>query len=375
MSKKILSIFGTRPEAIKMAPVIRALEQTEGLSSVVCVTGQHKEMLDDVLVQYDIRPERNLSLMKAGQKLDYITARAIEGLSQAIREIEPDAVLVHGDTTTTFCGALAAFYNQVPVGHVEAGLRTYNKFSPYPEEVNRCLTTQLSDWHFAPTEQAKENLLKENIPAEKIFVTGNTVIDAVRMDVAQDYVFTSPLLNGLKAETRPIILLTSHRRENLGEPMRDYFKGIRRFADENDALIVYPVHKNPLVQEAAREILGNHPNIILTDPVSAVEFHNFMALCKFLVTDSGGLQEEAMALNIPVLVLRDTTERPEAVAAGGVKLAGITGESVYAAMTELYRDEAVYAKMAAARNPYGDGTAAWKIAEILQKSLDKKLSK
>ncbi len=369
---KVLSIFGTRPEAIKMAPVIKKLKDHPQTESFVCVTGQHREMLSQVLDLFHIVPDINLDIMKEKQTISYITTAALEGLDQAIGKIKPDIVLVHGDTTTTFAGALAAFYHQIPVGHVEAGLRTYNKYSPYPEEMNRKLTGALTDFHFAPTELSKENLLKEGVKEESIFVTGNTVIDAVKMNIEEQYRYEDDALNQLDL-SKKIVLLTSHRRENLGEKMRDYFKGIRAALEKYPELfMVYPVHKNPLVMDAAKEAFGDVKNIKLIEPIGVKDCHNLMNHCYFVLTDSGGIQEEASALSKPVLVLRDTTERTEALKEGGVKLAGTTYRSVLDGISMLMEDPVLYDTMKRAKNPYGDGTASEKIVQIITEHFKEK---
>lgn len=361
---KVMSIFGTRPEAIKMAPVVLELAKCAEIESTVAVTAQHREMLDQVLRLFDIRPDFDLNIMSEGQTLFDITSRALLGLDKILRSVKPDIILVHGDTTTTFAGALAAFYHQIEVGHVEAGLRTQNKFSPYPEEMNRRLTGSLADLNFAPTATAKENLLRENISADKIFVTGNTVIDALYKTVRADFKFSGELAQidfGKK-----IILVTTHRRENLGEPLRQVYKALKALVEEfPDVEIIFPVHKNPKVREVVNAELGGLERVFLTDPIDYEPFANLMNRAKLIMTDSGGLQEEAPALGKPVLVLRDTTERPEALDAGTVKLVGTNQEKVYSAAKILLTDAAAYKKMAEARSPYGDGHAAERIVKIL----------
>ena len=361
---KVMSIFGTRPEAIKMAPVILELRKFPEVESLVAVTAQHREMLDQVLKLFDIRPDFDLNIMTEGQTLFDITSRALLGLDKVLTEVKPDVILVHGDTTTTFAGALAAFYHQIEVGHVEAGLRTRNKFSPYPEEMNRRLTGSLADLNFAPTATAKENLLRENVDAEKIFVTGNTVIDALYKTVRADFKFTGEL--AWLDFNKKIILVTTHRRENLGEPLRQVYKALKSLIEEfPDVEIIFPVHKNPRVREVVNEELGSLERVFLTDPLDYEPFANLMNRATLIMTDSGGLQEEAPALGKPVLVLRDTTERPEALTAGTVKLVGTNREKVYGAAKILLTDAAAYKQMAEAVSPYGDGHAAKRIVQAL----------
>ena len=357
---KVMAVFGTRPEAIKMAPVVLELGKYPQIESLVAVTAQHREMLDQVLKLFDIRPDFDLNIMSEGQTLFDITSRALLGLDKVLTQAKPDVILVHGDTTTTFAGALAAYYHQIEVGHVEAGLRTQNKFSPYPEEMNRRLTGALADLNFAPTPTAKENLLRENVDADKIFVTGNTVIDALYQTVREDFEFKH-----VDASKR-VILVTTHRRENLGEPMRQVYKALRSLVEEfSDIEIIFPVHKNPKVREVVNEELGGLERICLIDPLDYEPFANLMNRATLILTDSGGVQEEAPALGKPVLVLRDTTERPEAVDAGTVKLIGTNQDKVYGAAKLLLTDEAEYKKMAEARSPYGDGHAAERIVKAL----------
>lgn len=365
---KVLTVFGTRPEAIKMAPLVKELECREDIDSIVCVTAQHREMLDQVLEAFDIEPDYDLNIMKQGQTLAEITTRALTKLDTVIKEVKPDIVLVHGDTTTTLSGSLAAFYNQVMLGHVEAGLRTYNKFSPYPEEVNRRITSVIADMNFAPTEVAKSNLMKENVPEDTIYVTGNTAIDALKTTVRDNY--DNPLLEELK-DSR-IILLTAHRRENLGEPMRHMFRAIDRITKEfSDVQVIYPVHLNPVVRKIASEELGDNKKIHLIQPLEVLDFHNFLSKAHIIMTDSGGIQEEAPSLGKPVLVLRDTTERPEGVEAGTLKLAGTDEETIYNLTKELLTNEEEYNKMAHASNPYGDGMASKRIVDaIISKITD-----
>lgn len=360
---KVMSIFGTRPEAIKMAPLVLELQKHQDqIESIVTVTAQHREMLDQVLHIFDVQPDYDLNIMQARQSLTDIFTRALEGLDQIMKEVKPDLVLVHGDTSTTFIGSLAAFYNKINVGHVEAGLRTYNKFSPYPEEMNRQLTGVLTDLHFAPTRQAADQLLRENKPEESIYITGNTSIDALKQTVKEDY--EHEVLN--KVGDARLVLMTAHRRENQGQPMRQMFTAVRRLVqDYEDIQVVYPVHLNPVVRELAQELLGDHPRIHLIEPLDAIDFHNFAARAYMILTDSGGVQEEAPSLGVPVLVLRDTTERPEGIAAGTLKLAGTDEEHIYQLATELLTDEQAYREMALASNPYGDGRASERIVEAI----------
>lgn len=366
---KVMTVFGTRPEAIKMAPLVKALQQnTEQIDTVVTVTAQHREMLDQVLETFKIVPDYDLNIMKERQTLLDVATRGLEGLDQIMKEAKPDVVLVHGDTATTFVASLAAFYNQVAIGHVEAGLRTWNKYSPYPEEMNRQLTGVLADIHFAPTEQAKENLLKENKEPNSIIVTGNTAIDALARTVADDY--THPVLESI-GDNR-MVLLTAHRRENLGEPMENMFRAIYRILEEHpDVQVVYPMHLNPAVRDTARAILGSHERVHLIEPLEVFDFHNFASRSYMILTDSGGIQEEAPSLGKPVLVLRDTTERPEGIEAGTLKLAGVEEETIYDLTKELLTDSALYNQMAQASNPYGDGHASERIVEALIAFLEK----
>lgn len=364
---KVMTIFGTRPEAIKMAPVVLELaKHPEQITPVVVVTAQHREMLDQVLRLFAITPDYDLDIMSAGQTLYDITSRALIGLRDILAAERPDLVLVHGDTTTTFTAALAAFYQQIPVGHVEAGLRTRNKYSPFPEEMNRKLTGSLTDLHFAPTETARQALLTEAVPAPDIFVTGNTVIDALLSTVDSAYSFGDELLSGIDFAQRRIILMTTHRRENLGEPMRQVYQAIRRIVDEfPDVEVVFPVHKNPKVRDVVQAAIGGIPRIHLCDPLDYQPFVNLMARSALILTDSGGIQEEAPSLGKPVLVLRDTTERPEAIAAGTVKLIGTAEAAVYSETRTLLSDSAQYRAMAEAANPYGDGQAALRIVQTI----------
>ncbi|MBN3553984.1 UDP-N-acetylglucosamine 2-epimerase (non-hydrolyzing) [Fictibacillus nanhaiensis] len=365
---KVMTIFGTRPEAIKMAPLVLELEKHEEVESIVTVTAQHRQMLDQVLEIFGITPDHDLNIMKDRQTLIEVTSRALEGLDRVMKEVKPDIVLVHGDTTTTFVASLAAFYNQIAVGHVEAGLRTWNKFSPYPEEMNRQLTGVMADLHFAPTDIAARNLLDEKKSGDHIFVTGNTAIDALKTTVEEDY--RHEVLEKL-GEDR-LILLTAHRRENLGEPMRNMFRAIKRLVEEHDDIqVVYPVHLNPVVRETADEILANDPRIHLIEPLGVVDFHNFASRAHIILTDSGGVQEEAPSLGVPVLVLRDTTERPEGIQAGTLKLAGTEEEDIYSLAKELLTDEDEYTRMSQASNPYGDGEASRRIVEAILYHFEK----
>ncbi len=359
----IMTVFGTRPEAIKMAPVVKELQKHPEVMTKICITAQHREMLDQVMALFGLVADYDLDIMAKGQTLYDITERVLHGLREVFEKEKPDLVLVHGDTTTTFTAALAAFYAQIPVGHVEAGLRTGNLFSPYPEEANRQLTGVLADYHFAPTETARQNLLAEHKNPDRIYVTGNTVIDALLATVKDNYSFADKEIEALEAHKR-IILVTTHRRENLGGPMHHVYRALRRLVDTvPDTEIVFPVHLNPLVREAVAEELEGHPSVHLVEPMEYEEFTNLMARSAIVLTDSGGIQEEAPSLGKPVLVLRDTTERPEAVAAGTVKLVGTDEETVYRVAYELLTDEAAYQKMAEAVNPYGDGLAAKRIVE------------
>lgn len=364
---KVLSVFGTRPEAIKMAPLIKKLKETDGIESVLCVTAQHREMLDQVLELFDLVPDYDLNIMKPNQTISMITTNVLLGLDEIFEKEKPDIVLVHGDTTTTFAAALAAFYHQASVGHVEGGLRTYDKYSPFPEEINRVLTGHIADIHFAPTERNRENLLREGIGAENIFITGNTVIDALLEVAGKPYEFEDETLKNLDFENKRVITVTCHRRENLGENMENIFGAIRQIGDEfDDVEIVYPVHMNPKVREIAGRILDGADNIHLIEPLQYQPFVNLQAKSYLIITDSGGMQEEAPSLGKPVLVVRKETERPEAVAAGTVKLAGVDRDTIYKMTKELLTDRAAYDKMAHAANPYGDGHACEKIIEILR---------
>lgn len=358
----VMTIFGTRPEAIKMAPLVLELNKHPQINSIVTVTAQHREMLDQVLEAFSITPDHDLNIMKQRQTLSEITSNALLKLDQLFQEKKPDIVLVHGDTTTTFAGSLAAFYHQISVGHVEAGLRTHNKYSPFPEELNRQMTGTIADIHFAPTDEAKQNLLIENKKEETICVTGNTAIDALQTTVTEQY--QHPILE--KIGTDKMILLTAHRRENLGQPMKNMFRAIRRVVEEfEDVQVVYPVHLNPAVRDAAQTEFSGLDRVHLIEPLEVVDFHNFAAASHFILTDSGGVQEEAPSLGKPVLVLRDTTERPEGVKAGTLKLAGTDEDTIYKMAKELLVDQKEYDSMSKASNPYGDGQASRRIVEEL----------
>jgi UDP-N-acetylglucosamine 2-epimerase (non-hydrolysing) len=360
---KVITIFGTRPEAIKMAPLIKELEKhPEHIESLVCVTAQHRQMLDQVLDIFKITPDYDLNVMKDRQTLNEITMRVLQGLEPVFQEAKPDLILVHGDTLTTFLASYAAFMQQIQVGHVEAGLRTWNKMSPYPEEMNRQLTGVLADLHFAPTQQSADNLRKENKSESQIYVTGNTVTDVFQYTVQES--FEHPVLEW--AAGRRLILMTAHRREAQGEPHRQIFRAVKRIADEfDDIAIVYPVHPSPAVKEPAHEILGNHPRIKLVEPFDASEFHNFYPKTHMILTDSGGLQEEAPSFGVPVLVLRDTTERPEGIQAGTLELVGTDEEKVYERARALLTDPVLYNKMSQSANPYGDGKASQRIVQAI----------
>lgn len=365
---KIMSIFGTRPEAVKMAPVVKKLEEAEDIESIVCVTAQHREMLDQVLDLFDILPHYDLDIMKAGQTLSEITCRALMGLEEVIKAAKPHMILVHGDTTTTFVGALAAFYGQVEIGHVEAGLRSGNMYSPYPEEANRSLTGRIANLHFAPTKGNEKNLLNEGIRKDKIIVTGNTVIDALIDVIDEDYKFENDILNDIDYKNKKIILLTCHRRENLGEPMENIFSAVKEIVLKNeDVHVIFPVHLNPKVREIAFGILENIPRVHLINPLDYEPFANLMGKADIILTDSGGIQEEAPALGKPVLVLRTETERPEAVLAGTAKIAGIEKDNIVKLTDELINNKEEYDKMANAVNPYGDGKASERIVDAIRK--------
>ena len=364
--KIVMVVFGTRPEAIKMCPLVKELKKRDKLNTVVCVTGQHREMLDQVLEAFNITPDYDLSIMKAQQTLFDVTVNIMNKIKVVLEEVKPDVVLVHGDTSTTFVTALSCFYLQIPVGHVEAGLRTYNIYSPFPEEFNRQATDIVSTFNFAPTEVSKGNLLKEGKNTESIYVTGNTAIDALKTTIKEDY--THELFNWLGNDK--LIMLTAHRRENLGQPLRNMFRAIKRIVDEHeDIKVIYPIHMNPLVREAATEVFGDHDRINIIEPLEVVDFHNFLNRSYMILTDSGGIQEEAPSLGKPVLVMRDTTERPEGIKAGTLKLVGTEEETIYKTFKFLLEDKEEFEKMSKASNPYGDGTACKQIADILVKKL------
>ena len=360
--KKVMLVFGTRPEAIKMCPLINELKKREELRTVVCVTGQHRQMLDMVLEAFDVTPDYDLSIMKDKQTLFDVTTNILNRIKEVLEKEKPDVVLVHGDTSTTFVTALACFYLQIPVGHVEAGLRTYNIYSPYPEEFNRQAVSIISKFNFAPTELSKQNLLKEGKEPDSIYVTGNTAIDALRTTVRENY--THPEIEWVNGSR--LILITAHRRENLGEPMRHMFKAIRRVMDEHpDVKAIYPIHMNPVVREIADEFLGGDDRIHIIEPLDVLDFHNFLSRSFLILTDSGGIQEEAPSLGKPVLVMRDTTERPEGIEAGTLKLVGTQEETIYNEFSRLLSDRNEYEKMSRASNPYGDGHACERIADVL----------
>mgnify|MGYP005756807809 FL=1 len=361
--KKVMLVFGTRPEAIKMCPLVNELKTRKGIETAVCVTGQHRQMLDQVLEAFSVVPDYDLSVMKDRQTLFDVTTNILNRIREVLETVRPDVVLVHGDTSTTFVTALACYYLQIPVGHVEAGLRTYNIYSPYPEEFNRQAVGIIAAYHFAPTELSKENLLKEGKKPETIYVTGNTAIDALKTTVRKDY--THPVLEWAK-DSR-LIMITAHRRENLGEPMKHMFRAIRRVCDEHpDIKAVYPIHMNPAVRETAQAILGDDERIRIIEPLDVLDFHNFLARSYLILTDSGGIQEEAPSLGKPVLVMRDTTERPEGIAAGTLKLVGTDEGTIYENFKMLLEDQEAYRKMSMASNPYGDGFASKRIADILE---------
>lgn len=363
--KKVLLIFGTRPEAIKMCPLVNELKSRKSIETIVCVTGQHRQMLDQVLNAFSVEPDYDLSIMKDKQTLFDVTINILERIKEVLEDVNPDIVLVHGDTSTTFVTALACFYMQIPVGHVEAGLRTYNIYSPYPEEFNRQAVGIISKYNFAPTELSKQNLLNEGKKPETIYVTGNTAIDALKTTVREDY--NHPELKW--AEGSRLIMITAHRRENLGEPMKNMFRAIKRVMVEHpDVKAIYPIHMNPVVRETADSILGRNERIRIIEPLEVLDFHNFLSRSYLILTDSGGIQEEAPSLGKPVLVMRDTTERPEGIAAGTLKLVGTDEETIYNEFKKLLEDENEYAKMSEASNPYGDGFACKRIADILEKS-------
>lgn len=363
MKRKIMVVFGTRPEAIKMCPLVNELKKRESLETIVCVTGQHRQMLDQVLEAFQVIPDYDLSIMKDKQTLFDITTNILNGIGDILDKVQPDVVLVHGDTSTTFVTALACFYKQIAVGHVEAGLRTYNIYSPYPEEFNRQAVSIISKYNFAPTELSKQNLLKEGKEPESIYVTGNTAIDALKTTVRNDY--SHPELDW--ASDSRLIIITAHRRENLGEPMHNMFRAIRRIMDEHpDVKAIYPIHMNPVVREAAKQELGGCDRIHIIEPLEVLDFHNFLSRSYLILTDSGGIQEEAPSLGKPVLVMRDTTERPEGVAAGTLKLVGTDEATIYRNFKELLENNEIYNAMSTSSNPYGDGFACKRIADILQ---------
>lgn len=362
---KVMSVFGTRPEAIKMAPLVQELARREHVESLLCVTAQHRQMLDSVLEIFHLQPDYDLDIMEPRQTLTTITSKALLGMEKVIEQAKPDLILVHGDTTTTFAGALAAFYHQVPIGHVEAGLRTWDPYSPFPEEMNRTMVADLAALHFSPTRANADNLRRESVLGE-IFITGNTVIDAMQTTVQEQFRFEEELLNTLDFQTRRVVVLTCHRRENYGAPMQQIMQAVKKVVETHpDVEVVYPVHLSPVVRECAFRILGGVPRVHLIDPLDVEQMHNLMARCYLVMTDSGGLQEEAPAMGKPVLVLRRETERPEAIAAGTAKLAGVTEASVLALANELLDDPAAYTKMAKAVNPYGDGHACQRIADAI----------
>ena len=361
---KVMTVFGTRPEAIKMAPLVKELEKNDKIESIVCVTAQHRQMLDQVLAIFDIKPDYDLDIMKERQTLISITTNVLQGLDEVLKKAKPDIVLVHGDTSTTFVGALAAFYNQIPVGHVEAGLRTYDKYSPFPEEMNRCLTGRIADLHFSPTISNRNNLIKEAIDDKDIYITGNTVIDALKTTVSKDYKLCASM-NTVDFSKR-VILVTAHRRENLGEPLENICRALKRIVtDFPDVELVYPVHLNPAVRETVNKYLAGMERVHLIDPIDVRDMHNAMDRSFMIMTDSGGLQEEAPSLGKPVLVLRNETERPEAVEAGTVKVAGVCEDVIYDMAKKLLTDESEYESMAHAVNPYGDGEASRRTVEAI----------
>ena len=361
--KKVMLVFGTRPEAIKMCPLVNELKRRKEIETVVCVTGQHRQMLDQVLEAFSVTPDYDLSIMKDRQTLFDVTTDIVTRIREVLEVVRPDVVLVHGDTSTTFVTALACYYMQIPVGHVEAGLRTYNIYSPYPEEFNRQAVGIIAAYHFAPTELSRQNLLKEGKKPDSIYVTGNTAIDALKTTVREDY--THPDLEW--AEGSRLIMITAHRRENLGEPMKHMFRAIRRVCDEHpDIKAIYPIHMNPAVRETAQEILGDDERIRIIEPLDVLDFHNFLARSYLILTDSGGIQEEAPSLGKPVLVMRDTTERPEGIAAGTLKLVGTDEAVIYENFKQLLENPEAYRKMSTASNPYGDGFASQRIADILE---------
>jgi UDP-N-acetylglucosamine 2-epimerase len=360
---KVLSVFGTRPEAIKMVPLILEMQRNSKIESMVCVTAQHRELLDSVLSPFGIAPRFDLNIMSAGQTLTDISTRVLQGLAPVLEEVKPDVLLVHGDTTTTFAASLAAFYARVKVGHVEAGLRSFDKYRPYPEEINRKLTTVLADFHFAPTQLSRENLLKENVDDNKIFITGNTAIDMIKHTVCEGYNFKADALNGVDFSKR-VILMTAHRRENWGQPMENICRAVKRVvSDFPDVFFVWPIHPGKAVTEPANAILGGVPRVLLTAPLEIFDMHNLMSRSFLLLTDSGGLQEESPSFDLPTIVLREVTERPEGLSAGTLTLAGVCEDSIYNEASRLLTDSAAHKKMAAAKNPFGDGNASSRIIE------------
>jgi len=364
--KKILITFGTRPEAIKISPLVKEIKKSKKLKSIVCVTAQHREMLDQVLDVFKIKPDYDLNLMKHGQTLAQITTRALLGLEKVFEEVQPDLVLVHGDTTTTLSGALAAFYHQIPVGHVEAGLRTWNKYSPWPEEINRQMVDNIADFYFTPTETSKKNLLKEGKNKDQIYVTGNTAIDALQTTILENY--THPIFNWIGKDR--MILLTAHRRENLGEPMYQIFRAVKKIVEEfKDVKVVYPIHLNPKIRKIANAVLKGEDRVKIIEPLEVIDFHNFINKSYIVLTDSGGIQEEAPSLGKPVLVLRDTTERPEGIKAGTLKLVGTKEEDIHKETKELLTNKKIYNSMSKAVNPYGDGTTSKQIVKIIEDTL------
>lgn len=364
---KVMSIFGTRPEATKMAPLINAMEKCDDIEQIVCVTAQHRQMLDQVLEIFKIKPDYDLDIMTQRQTLTQITTKALTGLEEVMAQAKPDLVLVHGDTTTTFAGSLAAFYSNIKLGHVEAGLRTYDKWQPFPEEMNRVLTGHMADLHFAPTPLAKEHLLKENISPDGIFITGNTAVDCLKTTIKDEFTFDEPCLNDIDFKNKRVITMTAHRRENLGKPLENICNAVLQLVEKyEDVEVVYAVHFNPAVRETAFGILGNHPRIHLIDPVDIENMHNLMQRSYLVMTDSGGLQEEVPSMGKPVLVLRNVTERPEGVEAGTLKLAGIEQDDIFNMACELMDNKETYNKMVAAKNPFGDGYAAERIVEAIR---------
>lgn len=364
---RVMSVFGTRPEAIKMAPLVKELEKNDDIQSIVCVTAQHREMLDQVLEIFEITPDYDLDIMKQRQSLTGITTRVLGGIEEVLEQAKPDMVLVHGDTTTTFVSALAAFYQKIPVGHVEAGLRTYNRYEPFPEEMNRKLAGSLANLHFSPTPLAKDNLLREAVEEEAIFITGNTVIDALKTTIKAEYTFSVDALNTIDYANKKVITMTAHRRENQGEPLQNICEAVKQIAEEfKDVEVIYAVHKNPVIREVAEAVLGDLSNVHLIEPLDLNDMHNLMKRSYLVLTDSGGLQEEVPSLGKPVLVLRNVTERPEGIEAGTLKLAGVEKENIYNLTKELLTNKKVYESMAQAKNPFGDGNASARIVEAIR---------